>query len=48
MIVQFFTPNNFSIGISYKGRSISNYTMRRLDVNLLLLRVSFVFTKYNA
>lgn len=40
--------SSFGLGLSYRGRSLSNYTVKRLDVSLLLFTVSFVFTKYNA
>jgi hypothetical protein len=38
---------NFGIGFEYRGKSLSNYSIKRFDFHLLLITVSFVFTRFN-
>jgi hypothetical protein len=38
---------NFGIGFEYRGKSLSNYTIKKLDVHLLLFTISFVYTRFN-
>jgi hypothetical protein len=39
---------NFGIGFEYRGKTISNYSIKKLDVHLLLFTISFVYTRFNA
>jgi len=38
---------NFGIGFEYRGKSLSNYMIKKLDVHLLLITISFVYTRFN-
>jgi hypothetical protein len=38
---------NFGIGFEYRGKTISNYSIKKLDVHLLLFTISFVYTRFN-
>lgn len=41
--------SRFGLGFEFKSDELHhNYSMKRLDINLLIFRISFVFTKYNA
>lgn len=41
------TARNFDVGISYRGRTISNYLVKELKIGLLLFTISLVYTKFN-
>lgn len=41
------TARNFSVGIFYRGRTISNYSVKELKIGLLLFTISLVYTKFN-
>jgi hypothetical protein len=46
-----FTLNSykdFGIGIRFYTRELSNYSVVKVEMDLLILKVSFAFTKYNA
>jgi hypothetical protein len=38
---------NFGIGFEYRGKTLSNYCIKKLDVHLLLVTISFVYTRFN-
>jgi hypothetical protein len=38
---------NFGIGFEYRGKTLSNYCIKKLDVHLLLITISFVYTRFN-
>jgi hypothetical protein len=48
ILIHINSSRNFSVGIFYRGRTISNYSVKELKIGMLLFTVSLVFTKFNA
>ena len=44
----FNSYKDFGIGIRFYTRQLSNYSVMKVEMDLLILKVSFAFTKYNA
>ena len=41
------SASRFGIGFEYRSKELHYYSMKRLDVNLLLVTISFIYTKFN-
>lgn len=41
------STSKFGIGFEFRNTNLHYYSMRRLDVHLLIITVSFVITKFN-
>ena len=39
--------SKFGIGFEYRSKELHYYSMKRLDIHLLILSISFVYTKFN-
>jgi hypothetical protein len=42
------TYRDFGLGVKFISRSLSNYSVMKVEVDVLIFKLSFVFTKYNA
>lgn len=45
--IRFNNISKFGLGIEYRSKELHYYSMRRLDVHLLIITISFVITKFN-
>lgn len=41
------SSSRFGLGFEYKSKDLHYYSLWRLDINLLLITVSFVITRFN-
>jgi hypothetical protein len=41
------SPSKFGIGFEFRSKDLQYYCMKRLDVHLLIITVSFIITKFN-
>ena len=41
------SSSRFGLGFEYRSKELHYYSMKRLDVNLLIITVSFVITRFN-
>lgn len=41
------SSRNFSVGVFYRGRTISNYSVKEIKIGMLLFTISLVYTKFN-
>ena len=41
------SPSKFGIGFEYRSKELHYYSMKRLDIHLLIITVSFIVTKFN-
>jgi hypothetical protein len=41
------SPSKFGIGFQYRSTNLHYYSMRRIDVHLLVISISFIVTKFN-
>ncbi len=41
------SPSKFGIGFEYRSKDLHYYSIKRLDVYLLVITVSFIYTKFN-
>jgi hypothetical protein len=39
--------SKFGIGFEYRAKELHYYSMKRLDIHLLIITISFVITKFN-
>lgn len=39
--------SKFGIGFEFRSSDLQYYSMKRLDVHLLIITISFVITKFN-
>ena len=39
--------SKFGIGFEFRAKELHYYSMKRLDVHLLLVTISFIYTKFN-
>ena len=47
VLIELCNRRSFSVGVWYRGKTLSNYTVKKLDVGILFFTISFVYTKYN-
>lgn len=47
VLIHINSSRNFSVGISYRGRTISNYSVKEIKIGMLLFTISLVYTKFN-
>ena len=40
-------PSKFGMGFEWRSKELQYYSMKRLDVHLLIITVSFIVTKFN-
>jgi hypothetical protein len=41
------SPSRFGIGFEYRGKELHYYSIKKLDIHLLIITISFVVTKFN-
>jgi len=41
------SPSKFGMGFEFRSKDLYYYSMKRLDVHLLIITISFVYTKFN-
>jgi hypothetical protein len=41
------SSSRFGLGFEYRSKELHYYSMKRLDINLLIITVSFVITRFN-
>jgi hypothetical protein len=41
------SPSKFGIGFEFRIKDLQYYSMKRLDIHLLIITVSFIHTKFN-
>ena len=41
------SPSKFGIGFEYRSKELHYYSMKRLDIHLLIITVSFIVTRFN-
>lgn len=41
------SASRFGLGIEYRSKELHYYSMKRLDIHLLIITISFVITKFN-
>jgi hypothetical protein len=39
--------SKFGIGFEFRAKELHYYSMKRLDIHLLIITISFVITKFN-
>jgi hypothetical protein len=39
--------SRFGIGFEFRAKELHYYSMKRLDIHLLVITISFVITKFN-
>jgi len=39
--------SKFGIGFEFRAKELHYYSMKRLDVHLLIVTISFIYTKFN-
>jgi hypothetical protein len=39
--------SRFGVGFEYRSKELHYYSMKRLDIHLLLVTISFIITKFN-
>jgi hypothetical protein len=45
--IRFNNISKFGLGFEYRAKELHYYSMKRLDIHLLIITISFVITKFN-
>ena len=45
--IRFNSSSRFGLGFEWTGRDLNYYSVRRLDVHLLIITISIVVTRFN-
>jgi len=45
--IRFNNISKFGIGFEFRAKELHYYSMKRLDIHLLVITISFVITKFN-